>query len=52
MNVPSRETGSWRWRFHANMLRPELGKKLADLAEVADRLPPALPPPRHEEWAA
>ena len=52
MNVPSRETGSWRWRFHADMLRPELGKKLADLAEVADRLPPPLPPPRNEEWAA
>jgi 4-alpha-glucanotransferase len=52
MNVPSRETGNWRWRFQAGMLRPELAKKLAGLAEVADRLPPPVTPPNDEDWAA
>jgi 4-alpha-glucanotransferase len=52
MNVPSLEDGNWRWRFEADMLRPELAKKLAMLAEVSDRLPPPLPPPTTEEWAA
>jgi 4-alpha-glucanotransferase len=52
MNVPSRETGNWRWRFHAGMLLPELAEKLATLAEVADRLPQPVPTAAPEEWAA
>jgi len=51
MNVPSHDRGNWRWRFAAEMLRPELAKKLATLAEVSDRLPKPLSP-REEEWAA
>jgi len=51
MNVPSREQGNWRWRFAAELLRPELAKKLATLAEVSDRLPQPLPAAA-EEWAA
>jgi 4-alpha-glucanotransferase len=43
MNIPSREQGNWRWRFRAELLRPELAKKLATLAEVSDRLPQPLP---------
>src|SRR6266536_2553316 len=39
MNVPSREQGNWRWRFRADLLRPDLAQKLATLTEVADRLP-------------
>jgi hypothetical protein len=35
--------GNWRWRFGADLLRPELAKKLAALAEVSDRLPQPLP---------
>jgi hypothetical protein len=34
------------------MLRPELAKKLATIAEVSDRLPRPLPPMAKEEWAA
>jgi 4-alpha-glucanotransferase len=52
MNVPSRESGNWRWRFSAEWLRPELSKKLAALAEVSDRLPQPLAPAAHEEWSA
>jgi len=51
MNVPSRDHGSWRWRFCVDALRPELAQKLATLTEVADRLPQPLPA-SNEEWAA
>ena len=37
------QQGNWRWRFDAGLLRPELAKKLAALAEVCDRLPQPLP---------
>jgi 4-alpha-glucanotransferase len=43
MNVPSSAQGNWRWRFSAEMLRPEVATKLAALAEVSDRLPQPLP---------
>ncbi len=56
MNVPSREAGNWRWRYDAALLRPELTKKLAALAEVSDRLPRELPLTARvsddDEWAA
>jgi 4-alpha-glucanotransferase len=56
MNVPSRQTGNWQWRFGVELLRPELAKKLATLAEVSDRLPQPLPDSvganDNEEWAA
>jgi 4-alpha-glucanotransferase len=39
MNIPSRMDGNWGWRFDAGALRPDLGKKLAELTEVSDRLP-------------
>ncbi len=51
MNTPSRDRGNWRWRFAADMLRPELAQKLATLAEVSDRLPQAVPI-QNEDWAA
>ncbi len=52
MNVPSCSGGNWRWRFAAELLRPEVAAKLAALAEVSDRLPQPLPAPASEEWAA
>ncbi len=52
MNVPSSGGGNWRWRFTAEILRPELAKKLATLAEVSDRLPKPLPAATSEEWVA
>jgi 4-alpha-glucanotransferase len=52
MNVPSRPEGNWRWRFSPDVLRPELAKKLATLAEVSDRLPQPLTAVAPEDWAA
>ncbi len=52
MNVPSLAQGNWRWRFAADLLHLELGKKLATLAGVCDRLPQPLPTVAYEEWAA
>ena len=56
MNVPSRERGNWRWRFGAELLRPEVAKKLAELAAISDRLPQPLPAAAssnaNDEWAA
>jgi 4-alpha-glucanotransferase len=52
MNVPSKPEGNWRWRFRAEMLRPELAGKLTELAEVADRLPQPMSQVDNEEWAA
>jgi 4-alpha-glucanotransferase len=52
MNVPSRPEGNWRWRFSPDVLRPELAKKLATLAEVSDRLPQPLTAVVPEDWAA
>ena len=51
MNVPSLEEGNWRWRFSADLLRPEVAKKLAALTEICDRLPQPLPATQ-EDWAA
>jgi 4-alpha-glucanotransferase len=56
MNVPSRSEGNWRWRFASELLRPELAKELAALAEVCDLIPRAVNPVvnsnNQEEWAA
>jgi 4-alpha-glucanotransferase len=51
MNVPSLEDGNWRWRFGADLLRPETANRLAALAEISDRLPKSLSA-IHEDWAA
>jgi 4-alpha-glucanotransferase len=51
MNIPSSENGNWRWRFAPELLRPEVAKKLATLAEVCDRLPRPLTLTSNEEWA-
>jgi 4-alpha-glucanotransferase len=52
MNIPSHPEGNWRWRFKADLLRPELATKLATLAEVSDRLPQPLPTTAQEDWVA
>ena len=52
MNMPSRPEGNWRWRFHADMLRPEIAEKLGSLTEVADRLPKPGAQVTNAEWAA
>jgi 4-alpha-glucanotransferase len=43
MNVPSKPDGNWAWRLRKGDLKPELAAKLATLAEVSDRMPPAAP---------
>ncbi|HEX4068087.1 MAG TPA: 4-alpha-glucanotransferase [Acidobacteriaceae bacterium] len=37
MNVPSRPTGNWSWRYAEGALTPTLAQKLAALTAVADR---------------
>jgi len=39
MNTPSQNDGNWRWRFERGMLAEQLAEKLAQLAEVTDRVP-------------
>lgn len=52
MNIPSEPKGNWRWRFHAEMLKPDIAAKLALLTEVADRLPTPVAAIAKEEWSA
>jgi 4-alpha-glucanotransferase len=44
MNVPSRPTGNWSWRYPENALTPALAQKLAALTEVTDRDKHERPP--------
>ncbi len=37
MNVPSRESGNWSWRFQAKDLTPELRARLGELTEIYGR---------------
>ncbi len=39
LNTPSTLDGNYHWRFQAGSLTPNLAQRLADLAEVTDRLP-------------
>jgi 4-alpha-glucanotransferase len=52
MNTPSLHGGNWRWRVSQNQITRELTEKLAQLAEVSDRLPQAFSVPANEEFAA
>ena len=52
MNTPSLYGGNWRWRFVPGQLTPELASKLAQLAEVTDRLPRTFPVAPDENFAA
>jgi hypothetical protein len=44
--------GNFRWRYQPGLLTTALAEKLAALAEVTDRVPPPMPAPRDEEFAA
>lgn len=37
MNVPSRESGNWSWRFQSSQLTPELRARLGELTEIYGR---------------
>ncbi len=52
MNTPSRAEGNWRWRYQSGALTEETANRLAILAEVTDRLPPACPVQPDEDFAA
>lgn len=52
LNTPSVQSGNYRWRYQAGSLTRDLAERLANLAEVTDRLPPPVPPPDHEDFAA
>ena len=40
MNVPAARSGSWRWRFTADQLTPEIGERLRELTVIYDRFAP------------
>jgi len=52
MNTPSLDGGNWQWRFTADQLGPEFAAKLAQLAELTDRLPKPFTQPAQENFAA
>jgi 4-alpha-glucanotransferase len=52
LNIPSVSEGNFRWRYPPGSLLPALAEKLATLAEVTDRLPPPMPVPPEEDFAA
>jgi 4-alpha-glucanotransferase len=52
MNVPSKSDGNYRWRLKPGLLTRELAKRLADLADVTDRLPVPVPIPEQADFAA
>jgi len=52
MNTPSLDKGNWQWRFSLDQFTPALAAKLANLAEVTDRLPKPAPVPPDESFAA
>jgi 4-alpha-glucanotransferase len=52
LNIPSVKTGNFRWRYQLDALTGILIKRLANLAEVTDRLPQPVPIPPPEDFAA
>jgi 4-alpha-glucanotransferase len=52
MNTPSLHGGNWKWRFAPGQFTAELIAKLAQLAEVTDRLPQAFSVLPDENFAA
>jgi len=52
MNMPSRKSDNWKWRALPGQFTAELTAKLAQLAEVSDRLPPSIPVLPEEDFAA
>jgi 4-alpha-glucanotransferase len=52
LNTPSVKTGNYHWRYQPGSLTPHLAKRLANLAEVTDRLPQPVPVPPSEDFIA
>src|SRR5438477_2783973 len=52
LNTPSTHEGNYRWRMQPGSLTSSLREKLAQLAEVCDRLPQPVSVPNDENFAA
>jgi 4-alpha-glucanotransferase len=52
MNTPSENGNNWKWRFALGQASGEISAKLADLAEVVDRLPEPFAALPEEDFAA
>jgi 4-alpha-glucanotransferase len=52
MNTPSMNHGNWGWRLLPRQFNDELIAKLAQLAEVTDRIPQPVAIPSEEDFAA
>jgi 4-alpha-glucanotransferase len=52
MNTPSVSDGNWTWRMAPGAATPELSARLAQLAEVTDRLPAHIELGRAPEFVA
>jgi len=52
MNTPSLHGGNWKWRFAPEQFTDELTTKLAQLAELTDRLPEPFPVLADEDFSA
>jgi 4-alpha-glucanotransferase len=52
LNTPSLKTGNYLWRCQAGALTHELAERLANLAEVSDRLPQPVAVPASEDFGA
>jgi 4-alpha-glucanotransferase len=52
MNTPSLHGGNWKWRLAPGQFTAELAAKLAQLAEVTDRLPQPFAVVADEDFAA
>jgi len=52
LNTPSVKTGNYHWRCHPESLTANLAQRLANLAEVTDRLPQPVSVPPGENFIA
>jgi 4-alpha-glucanotransferase len=52
LNTPSHPDGNYHWRMPFGTLTSEIAEKLANLAEVTDRLPKPTPAPPTEDFVA
>ncbi len=49
MNVPSRESGNWGWRFQAEALTKEIGERFGEMTKVYGRKPKVVAEEETEE---
>ena len=52
LNTPSVKTGNYHWRYQPGSLTPSVAERLANLAEVTDRLPQPVAKPPSEDFIA